>query len=140
MRLKDKVALITGGASGIGEGTAMRFAEEGAAVAVIDLNGEAANRVVEKIKAKGGKAIAIQSDVIQVANIERAVAETVKAFSTIHILLAAAGMFKPSPIEDTTEEFWDRCLDLDLRSVFFTIKAVTPIMKRQKYGKIITIR
>ena len=58
-----------------------------------------------------------------------------RAFGTVHILLASAGIFKTANIEDTTEELWDQHLDLDLRAVFFSIKAVTPVMKRQKYGK-----
>jgi len=139
MRLKDKVAIITGGAQGLGEGAALAFAREGAKVAIVDVNGEKANDVVASIVRAGGKAMAIQSDLYQVASTERMVEETLRAYGAVHILFASAGIFKAAPIEETTEEIWDRHLDLDLRAVFFSIKAVTPTMKRQRYGRIITV-
>ena len=139
MRLKDKVAIITGGAQGIGEGAAMAFAREGAKVVIVDMNGEKANAVAATINGEGGKAMAIQANLYEVANTQRMVEETVRAFGAAHILLASAGIFKSATIEDTTEELWDQHLDLDLRAVFFSIKAITPAMKRQRYGRIITV-
>ena len=127
MRLKDKVAIITGGAQGIGEGAALAFAREGAKVVIVDMNGEKADAVAAAINREGGKAMAIQADLVDVANTDRMVEETVRAFGAVHILVASAGIFKAAAIEDTTEEIWDRHLDLDLRAVFFSIKAVTPI-------------
>ena len=139
MRLKGKVAIITGGGQGIGEGAALRFAQEGANVAIVDVNGETADQVAARINGSGGRAIAVQADLYEVRNTERMVAETKKAFGTVHILLTSAGIFKTASIEDTTEEIWDHHLDLYLRAVFFSVKAVTPMMKRQKYGRIITV-
>lgn len=139
MRLQDKVAIVTGGAQGIGEGAALGFAREGARVAIVDVNGDGANAVVNAIEREGGKAIAIQADLYDVAATDRMVDETMRAFGAVHILLASAGIFKAANIENTTEELWDQHLDLDLRAVFFSIKAVTPIMKRQRYGRIITV-
>jgi NAD(P)-dependent dehydrogenase (short-subunit alcohol dehydrogenase family) len=139
LRLKNQVALITGGASGIGEAAALRYAHEGASVAVVDLDEAAAKHVVARIEAAGGRAIAIGADVTDVAVVEAAVTRTVETFGAVHILLPSAGIFKPAPIEQTTEALWDACLDLDLRAVFFTIRAVTPIMKRQRYGRVITV-
>jgi NAD(P)-dependent dehydrogenase (short-subunit alcohol dehydrogenase family) len=139
MRLKDKVAMITGGAQGIGEAAAHAFAREGARVAIIDLNGERASAVAAEIEGAGGKAKAIEADLYETANTERMVEETLQAFGAAHILLASAGIFRTADIEHTTEELWDRHLDLDLRAVFFSIKAVTPVMKRQKHGRIITV-
>jgi NAD(P)-dependent dehydrogenase (short-subunit alcohol dehydrogenase family) len=139
MRLEDKVAIVTGGAQGIGEGAAMCFAREGARVAIVDVNGDKANAVVNAIEREGGKAIAVHADLYDVAATERMVAETMRAFGAVHILLASAGIFKAANIENTTEELWDQHLDLDLRAVFFSIKAVTPIMKHQRYGRIITV-
>lgn len=139
MRLKDKVAIITGGAQGLGEGAALAFAREGAKVVVVDVNGPQAEAVAAAIRAAGGTAMAIEADLYKVANTERMVAETIKAYGAVHILMASAGIFKAAPIEETTEEIWDRHLDLDLRAVFFSIKAVVPAMKRQRYGRIITV-
>ena len=139
MRLKDRVAIITGGAQGLGEGAAFSFAREGAKVVIVDVNGEKADAVAAAINREGGTAKAIEADLYAVANTDRMVEETLRAFGAVHILLASAGIFKAAPIEETTEEIWDRHLDLDLRAVFFSIKAVTPVMKRQRYGRIITV-
>lgn len=139
MRLKDRVALITGGAQGLGEGAAMAFAREGARVVIVDVNGAKAAEVAAAIVRDGGQAMAIQADLYQVASTDRMVEETLRAYGAVHILFTSAGIFKAAPIEETTEEIWDKHLDLDLRAVFFSIKAVTPAMKRQRYGRIITV-
>lgn len=106
---------------------------------IVDMNGEKANAVAAATQRDGGKAMAIQADLCQVANTTCMVEETVRAFGAVHILMASAGIFKAAPIEESTEELWDQHLDLDLRAVFFSIKAVTLIMKRQHYGRIITV-
>ena len=139
MRLKGKTAIVTGAGQGLGEGIALRYAQEGANVAIIDRNPETAPAVVAKIENGGGKALAIVTDLYEVANIDRAVEATMKAFGRVDILMAGAGIFKVASIEDTTEEIWDRHLDLNLRSTFFCVRAVTPIMKKQKYGRIVTM-
>src|SRR5258708_5919968 len=139
MRLKGKTAIVTGGGQGLGEGMALRFAQEGANVAVVDKNPETAPAVAKRIEQAGGKAIPIVADLYQVANIERAVETTLKAFGRIDILALSAGIFDVASIEDTTEEIWDRHLDLNLRATFFCVRAVTPTMKKQKYGRIITM-
>src|SRR3954469_3780321 len=130
MRLKDKVAIITGGAQGLGVGAAIGFAREGGKCAIVDVSGHKGKGVVDASRSEGGDAIAIQADLYDVANTDRMVAETMRAYGAVHILLASAGIFRAASIENTTEELWDAHLDLDLRSVFFSIKAVTPIMKR----------
>jgi NAD(P)-dependent dehydrogenase (short-subunit alcohol dehydrogenase family) len=139
MRLRDRVAIVTGGASGLGEGAALAFAREGAKVAVVDVNGPKAQSIADTIVREGGAALAIQADLYQVSSTQRMVDETLAAFGRVDILFASAGIFKAASIEETTEELWDRHLDLDLRAVFFSIKAVTPAMKRQGYGRIITV-
>jgi len=139
MRLNGKTAIVTGAGQGLGEGIALRFAQEGASVAVVDKNPETAPAVAAKIEKAGGNAIAIVADLCQVANIDRAVDGTVRAFGRVDILMTSAGIFDVASIEDTTEEIWDRHLDLNLRSTFFCVRAVTPIMKKQKYGRIITM-
>jgi NAD(P)-dependent dehydrogenase (short-subunit alcohol dehydrogenase family) len=139
MRLKGRTAIITGGGQGLGEGMALRFAQEGASIAVVDKNSETAPAVARRIEQAGGRAISIVADLYQVANIDRMVETTLGAFGRVDILVASAGIFEAASIEDTTEEIWDRHLELNLRSTFFCVRASTPTMKKQKYGRIITM-
>ena len=128
-----------GAGQGLGKGIALRYAQEGANVAVVDKNPETALAVAEEIEKAGGKSVSIAADLYEVANIERVVNSTMSAFGRVDILMTSAGIFKTASIEDTTEEVWDRHLDLNLRSTFFCVRAVTPVMKKQKYGRIVTM-
>jgi NAD(P)-dependent dehydrogenase (short-subunit alcohol dehydrogenase family) len=139
MRLKDRTAIITGGGQGLGEGFAVRFAEEGANVAIVDTNPVTARAVAERIEKLGRKAIAIEADLRKIANADRMARETAATFGRIDILVNSAGVFKVASIEDTTEEVWNFHLDLNLKSMFFCVRAVTPTMKAQRYGRIINM-
>jgi NAD(P)-dependent dehydrogenase (short-subunit alcohol dehydrogenase family) len=139
MRLKDRTAIVTGGGQGLGEGFAVRFAEEGANVVIVDTNPVTARAVADRIEKLGRKAIAIEADLRKVANADRMARETAATFGRIDILVNSAGVFKVASIEDTTEEVWDFHLDLNLKSMFFCVRAVTPTMKAQRYGRIINM-
>jgi len=139
MRLKDRTAIVTGGGQGLGEGFAVRFAEEGANVVIVDTNPMTAKAVAERIERLGRKAIAIEADLRKVANADRMARETAATFGRIDILVNSAGVFKVASIEDTTEEIWDFHLDLNLKSMFFCVRAVIPTMKAQGYGRIINM-
>jgi NAD(P)-dependent dehydrogenase (short-subunit alcohol dehydrogenase family) len=139
MRLKDRTAIVTGGGQGLGEGFAVRFAEEGANVVIVDTNPVTARAVAERIEKLGRKAIAIEADLRKIANADRMARETAATFGRIDILVNSAGVFKVASIEDTTEEVWDFHLDLNLKSMFFCVRAVTPTMKAQRYGRIINM-
>lgn len=139
MQLKGRTAIITGGGQGLGEGIALRFAAEGAKVALVDKNGANARAVAKKIEAAGGKALAIEFDLYRIPAIEGVVAEVVEKFGGADILINSAGIFNVANIEDTSEDIWDRTLNLNLKSLFFCCRAVTPVMKRQKYGRIINL-
>jgi NAD(P)-dependent dehydrogenase (short-subunit alcohol dehydrogenase family) len=139
MRLEGRVAVVTGGGQGLGEGMALRFADEGADVAIVDRNGKTARAVAKEVEKRGRKAFAITADLYDIPVIDRVVKQVTKKLGRIDILVNSAGIFNAAPIEETTEEMWDRHLDLNLKSVFFCVKAVTPIMKRQKYGRIINM-
>lgn len=140
MRLKGKVALITGGSRGIGREIALRFAEEGATVAVnYHSNKTEADKVVAAIAKAGGRAAGYAADCSRVADIERLAASVADDFGGIDILVNNAGLFLPVSIEETDEQNWDRQADLNLKGPFFLVKAVVPGMKAKGGGRIVNI-
>ena len=135
MRLKDKVAIITGGASGFGEGIARRFAQEGARVVVADLNGEAAEGLAHEI---GGLAVA--ADISRGAQVRALVEAAVGKFGEIDILVNNAGIgHKPQPLDTLPEDDFDRIVAVNAKSVFFTAREIVPSMKARKRGAILNI-
>ena len=137
MRLEGKVALITGGNSGIGSATAIRFANEGAAVAITGRNAERGEQVVQEIVANGGDAIFIRSDVRSAEDCRHAVDQTLERFGKIDVLFNNAGVFHPKNIPDCTEEEWDETIDSSLKGAFLMSKYVLPSMIEQGSGSII---
>ncbi len=137
MRLEGKVALITGGTSGIGSATAIRFANEGAAVAITGRNAERGEQVVQEIVANGGDAIFIRSDVRLAGDCRHAVDQTLERFGKIDVLFNNAGVFHPKTIPDCTEEEWDETIDSSLKGAFLMSKYVLPSMIEQGSGSII---
>jgi NAD(P)-dependent dehydrogenase (short-subunit alcohol dehydrogenase family) len=137
MRLEGKVALITGGTSGIGSATAMRFAGEGAAVAITGRNSERGAQVVQDIVAKGGEALFIRSDVRSAEDCRRAVDQTLERFGKIDVLFNNAGVFHPKSIPDCTEEEWDETIDSSLKGAFLMSKYTLPSMIERGSGSII---
>lgn len=140
MKLTDKVAIVTGGSQGIGEAIAVRYAAEGARVAVVyHHNDAAAQAVVKHIAASGGEALSVKADCSKVAEIDRMVGEVIGHFGTVDILVNNAGVFRTVPVAQTTEAIWDEQLDLNLRGPFFCVKAVLPEFLRKGGGKVINI-
>ena len=137
MRLEGKVALITGGTSGIGSATAARLAVEGARVAITGRNAERGEQVVKDIIAAGGDAIFIQSDVCVAKDCRRAVDETLQRFGRIDVLFNNAGVFHPKTIPDCTEEEWDETIDSSLKGAFLMSKYTLPSMIENGSGSII---
>ena len=137
MRLEGKVALITGGTSGIGSATAERFAGEGAAVAITGRNTERGEQVVETIVANGGEALFIRSDARLAGECRHAVDETLSRFGKIDVLFNNAGVFHPRTIPECTEEEWDETIDSSLKGAFLMSKYVLPSMIEQGSGSII---
>lgn len=137
MRLKDKVALVTGAASGLGLAMVERFAAEGAKVAVVDWNGEAADAIAARL---GNGAIAIRADVTSAADVKASVAATVEAFGRVDILVNNAGSSHgKGPFEDVTEAEFDRVFAVNLKSIFHYCAAVVPVMRGQKGGVILNV-
>ena len=140
MLLANIVALITGGAKGMGKGMALRFAEEGCAVAIADISMTEANETVEEVSKKGKRGLAIQCDVTRIDQVKETVDKVFVEFGKIDILVNnAGGLLNRQPIEDMTEEEWDRMIALNLKSQFLFCKFVIPHMKAKKSGKILNL-
>lgn len=137
MRLSNKVALIAGGTSGIGEATANLFAEEGASVAVTGRNAQRGENIINTIRRNGGKAIFIPIDVRKAGDCQRAVNETLKNLGQLDILFNNAGIFYPHTIVDCTEQEWDEQMDINLKGTFLMSKFALPEMIRHNSGVII---
>lgn len=140
MRLNKKVAIVTGGGSGIGEAIARSFAKEGARVVITGRRKEALEKVVEGISKAGGDAIAIPGSVTAEADVQKAVQSSLKTFGQIDILVNNAGnLFHAGPLHETTDEVWDETIDIFLKGVFRFTRAVIPSMIQQGGGSIINI-
>ncbi len=137
MRLHHKVALITGGTSGIGEATAALFAQEGARIALTGRNQERGQKVVAAIEQTGGKAVFLQCDVRLPEHCRRAVEETITAFGRLDVLFNNAGVYYPHTALDCTEEEWDLQMDINLKGAFLMSKFALPAMIAQGSGVII---
>ncbi|MFQ5807834.1 MAG: glucose 1-dehydrogenase [Phycisphaerae bacterium] len=139
MRLENKVALITGAASGIGRESAFLFAREGAAVAVVDINDEAGRDTVASIQSDGGRAIYVHADVSQAADCERMIAETERAFGKLNVLFNNAGIMHSDDgdAEATDEGVWDLTVNVNLKGVFLGCKYGIPALRRAGGGSII---
>jgi 3-oxoacyl-(acyl-carrier-protein) reductase len=135
--LKDKVALITGGGSGIGEATAQRFADEGAKVVICDVNLESANSVAENIKENGKEAIAIQVDISKKSEVENMISQVIERYGRLDILVNNAGINRDAFAKKMTEEEWDAVIDINLKGTFLCAQAALKAMSKQNYGRII---
>jgi len=140
MSLKGKVAIVTGSTKGIGNGFAHALAKEGADVVVVSRNQADCDKVATQLsETYGVKTLGCAADVTDMARIDALVVATVEAFGRIDILVNNAGSALTKRAEDITEADWDRIMDVDLKSVFFTAQAAGKVMIEQKGGKIINI-
>lgn len=139
MHLNNEVALVTGGGSGIGRAIALRFAHEGAAVAVFDRHVDAAEAVANEITEEGGLATGIGGDVTDLSALEGSVAATSDQFGPVSILVANAAISQGDDVTTIDEETWDRTVDIVLKGVFLSAKAVLPGMIDAGRGAIVTI-
>ncbi len=139
MRLKGKKAIVTGAAAGLGKSMAMELAQEGADIAVWDINRDAVQRVQQEIESLGSKAMGITADVSDTDMVNTAVKEVVSNWGQIDILINNAGICKMESIENTTAADWDRVMAVNLKGTFLCSQAVMAVMKRQGKGKIVNL-
>ncbi|MBN1191818.1 MAG: SDR family oxidoreductase [Dehalococcoidales bacterium] len=140
MMLSGKVAIVTGAAKGIGRGIALRYASEGCAVTIADINAEAAKKTLEDIEKKGGKGLAIKCDVTNSSQVRAVVEQTNARFGPVDILVNnAGGLPSRFPVDEMPEEEWDKVVALNMRGGFLFCKYVVPQMKQRKSGRIINI-
>ena len=137
MRLEGKVALITGGTSGIGRATAVLFAREGARVALTGRDEVRGRVVLHEVRSAGGEGIFIRSDVRLASDCRRAVDETIKTFKKIDLLFNNAGVFFPRTVPDCPEEEWDQTVDVNLKGTFLMSKYALPHMIERRAGVIV---
>lgn len=137
--LEGKVAIVTGASSGLGLSAAKAFAENGASVALLARRKEKLEAGVQEIIKAGGKAIAVECDVTHEDDVKKAVDEVVKEFGTVHILLNNAGIAQNGSVETLTVDEWDRSMDANVKSMFLMSKYTIPLMRNQKYGKVVNI-
>jgi len=139
-RFSGKIAIVTGAAQGIGQACALAFASEGAAVALVDIREDLIEQVADQIRNEGGQAQAVSCDVSKSDEIRSVVDQVTKTFGKIDILVNNAGIMRTtSPLEEITEEEWDLVIGVNLKSMFLFARAVLPIMRGNRFGKIINI-
>ncbi len=138
MKLKGRVALITGAGSGMGKASALLFAKEGAKAAVVDIDRNTGEQAAALIKKNGQEAIFIQADVTKAGDVERMIKTTVDTYGKLDILFNNAGIpMSFTPIEEVKEDLWDRIMDINVKGIFLGCKYAVPIMKKQGGGVII---
>ncbi len=137
MRLKDKVAIITGATSGIGKATALRFAEEGAALVITGRRAGLGTAAEAEIRQRGARCVFVEADHTKEADCQRVVDSALKEFGRIDILFNNAGIVPKGTAEETTEESWQKTLDINITAVWRMSRLVIPHMRRQGKGTIV---
>jgi NAD(P)-dependent dehydrogenase (short-subunit alcohol dehydrogenase family) len=137
VKLNGKVAIITGAGSGIGRATAILFAREGAKVVVADLVASAGEETAAEIKANGGEAVFVRVDVSQAAEVEQTVRVAVETYGRLDILFNNAGLTLPAMVTETSEEVWQKSIDVNLKGVMLGCKYAIPEMRKVGGGSII---
>jgi 3-oxoacyl-[acyl-carrier protein] reductase len=143
-RLRDRVAIITGGAHGIGKAYAQRFVQEGAKVVIADIDGDAAQQVAKEINDAGGTALGLHVDISDLALCQQMARTSMEQFGRIDALVNNAALFSRIPMtrgrfDAIPEAEWDRMFQVNVKGIWFTCRAVVPFMEAQQYGRIVNV-
>ena len=139
MRLRNKVALITGGGAGIGQATALAFAREGAKVVVVDIDAQNGSKIADRIRSQGGTALALEADVTSEADVRQSVAATRSEYGRLDVLDNNAGICELKPLLETAEADFHRTMNLNVLAVLLVCKQAIPLMIESGGGSIINI-
>jgi NAD(P)-dependent dehydrogenase (short-subunit alcohol dehydrogenase family) len=139
MRLRDKVAIVTGGANGIGRAICELFAEEGASVVVADIERDAGLQTVDRIEAGGGRAMMVEMDVSREADVEGMVRSVVSALGRVDVLVSDAAAFSFGSVDTASQSDWDRALGVNVMGTAYCAKHVLPVMKEGGGGSIVVV-
>jgi 3-oxoacyl-[acyl-carrier protein] reductase len=135
--LDARVAIVTGGASGVGRGIAEVLSREGARVAIVDRDADAGRAVADALRASGHEVIAVAADVVDRRNVDAMAEEVAGRFGRIDIVAANAGIYPPVPLESIRDEDWDAVMDVNVKGALHTVQACLPAMRRGGYGRIV---
>lgn len=138
-KLEDKVAVVTGAARGIGAGIAKRLKEEGAVVAVLDMDQEQAEEIARELDPTGEKVFAMKCNVADKKEVDKVFGSVIEKYGKVDILVNNAGITRDAIFHKMTKEQWDTVINVNLTSMFNTCQAVVPKMREQKYGKIVNV-
>ena len=138
-RFSDKVAVVTGAAEGMGKQVSLDLSSEGATVVVSDIQEDGLKEVEEEITERGGKCLGVVCDMSSRQQVDDLIQSAVDTFGKIDILVNNAGVLITGSIEETTDEIIDKTLDVNVKGVLYAIRSVTPVMKRQRYGRIVNV-
>jgi 3-oxoacyl-[acyl-carrier protein] reductase len=138
-RFEGKVVIVTGAGQGMGRQVTLDLAVEGAKIVACDIVQEGIETLQKEIEAQGGRCLALNCDMANRQQVDDLVQKTVATYGSVDILINNAGLLIPGTIEETTDELIDRTLDINVKGVLYAIRAVTPIMKAQKYGRIVNV-
>ena len=139
MGLENKVVLVTGAGQGIGQAIALAFSEKGARVVVNDVNQDGIKDTLEKIESKGGEGLGFQADVSRAKDVEKMIEQAVEKYGTLDVLVNNAGIVKPAPMEDLSEEDWDSVVNVNLKGTFLCSKYAARKMIEKRSGLMINI-
>jgi 3-oxoacyl-[acyl-carrier protein] reductase len=139
VRFTDRVAIVTGGGRGIGAATARRFAQDGAAVVIADLDEEPATEVAAEIERAEGQALAVACDVSQRSSVEALFAAAAHRYGQVDCLVTCAGILRINPVQAVTDEEWNAVIDTNLKGTFLCVQAAARAMMPRKYGKMVLV-